>query len=286
MAGGGKKKREGTERDREGGAGLLSLVSSRRGRARHARALSPLLLSRPACGCRSGRRRADSGARRAGAAARGADSTILGTGKSASLVGTSASAARYAKRVAMPWRSLLPAGLVAAGCSWVGARAVSLLNPALLKPVLLGLLLALWIYTMAKPTLGADHQPRFAPDRERWAVLAIAVGLGFYDRLLRPRHRLAAGVRAGGVARLRLPARLRLGEGHQRVHQPRRLLYFGTTQQVLWVAAVPMAAANLAGSLVGTRVALRGGSGVVRVFFLVIVAVLIGRLTGEVAGWW
>ncbi len=212
--------------------------------------------------------------------------TILGTGKTAALVGTSAAAVRYARQVALPWRSLLPAGLVAAGCSWLGARAVSLLSPALLKPLLLGLLLALWAYTMAKPTLGADHQPRYAPATERWAVLAIAVALGFYDGFFGP-----------GTGSLLVFALVGwLGYDFLRASASAKVinvctnlggwLYFGPTHQVLWAAALPMAAANLTGSLVGTRLALRGGSGVVRIFFLVIVAVLIGRLTGEVAGWW
>ena len=212
--------------------------------------------------------------------------TILGTGKTASLVGTSAAAVRYARRVALPWRALLPAGLVAAGCSWVGARAVSLLNPMLLKPLLLGLLVALWGYTMAKPDLGAHHRPRFPPDRERWAVLAVAVALGFYDGFFGPgTGSLLVFALVGwlGYDFLRASASAKV------IHVCTNLggwFYFGFHHQVLWLAAVPMAAANLAGSLVGTRLALRGGTRVIRVFFLVIVAVLIGRLTGEVAGWW
>src|SRR5690349_5919176 len=99
--------------------------------------------------------------------------TVLGTGKLASLTGTATATARYARRVELPWRALLPAGIVAAGCSWLGARAVSLLNPAVLKPALLALLIIMWIYTASRPALGAAHGPRFAPKRER----AILVGL-------------------------------------------------------------------------------------------------------------
>jgi uncharacterized membrane protein YfcA len=68
--------------------------------------------------------------------------TLLGTGKVSSLAGTSMAIFRYARNVSIPWPAVLPAALSAFVFSFLGARAVSLLDPALLRPLILVLLVA------------------------------------------------------------------------------------------------------------------------------------------------
>jgi uncharacterized membrane protein YfcA len=67
------------------------------------------------------------------------------------------------------------------------------------------------------------------------------------------------------------------------------LIIFGLTGSVLWLLGFAMAAANVAGAVVGARMAVRRGSGFVRIVFLVVVGLLILRLgvdvfTGESLG--
>ena len=62
------------------------------------------------------------------------------------------------------------------------------------------------------------------------------------------------------------------------------LSYFLPQDQVLWHYALPMAACNVLGAISGSWLALRGGSQVVRVLFLVLLTVLIGRFAWEVLG--
>jgi len=50
---------------------------------------------------------------------------------------------------------------------------------------------------------------------------------------------------------------------------------FAIKGHVWWHYALVLAIANVVGSLVGTRMALRHGAGFVRVFFLVVVSALI-----------
>ena len=56
------------------------------------------------------------------------------------------------------------------------------------------------------------------------------------------------------------------------------LAWFIPTGNVLYKAAVPMAACNLAGSWIGTHLALKRGSGFVRLFFIGVVALLLARM--------
>ena len=60
------------------------------------------------------------------------------------------------------------------------------------------------------------------------------------------------------------------------------LAYFISTGQVLYYYALPMAACNVLGSSLGARLALRRGTGFVRVLFLVVVSGFILKLGWEV----
>ena len=60
------------------------------------------------------------------------------------------------------------------------------------------------------------------------------------------------------------------------------LALFALAGHVLWVLGAAMAASNLAGSQVGTRLAIRRGSAWVRRVFLVVVTALIARLAYDV----
>src|SRR3712207_9571482 len=56
-------------------------------------------------------------------------------------------------------------------------------------------------------------------------------------------------------------------------------IYFGSTGQVLFLIGGAMAASNIVGAIVGTRLAIAKGSRFVRIFFLIVVCGLIVKLT-------
>src|SRR5436190_6038138 len=55
---------------------------------------------------------------------------VFGTNKLASICGTTTAAVQYSRQVRLPWETVLPAALVALLFSFLGARTVSFLNPA------------------------------------------------------------------------------------------------------------------------------------------------------------
>ena len=64
------------------------------------------------------------------------------------------------------------------------------------------------------------------------------------------------------------------------------LLYFGATGNVVWRVGLLMGAGNIAGALLGTRLALSRGTGFVRQVFLIVLLLLIARFSWDtVAGW-
>ncbi len=56
------------------------------------------------------------------------------------------------------------------------------------------------------------------------------------------------------------------------------LIYFSTSVELFWKLGASMAIANLAGAVIGSRLALKHGSGFVRRMFLGVVVCLIAKL--------
>ena len=210
--------------------------------------------------------------------------TLFGVNKSASLWGTAAATVQYARRVDMPWRALLPAAAVCFASSVAGAWSVTVISPDFLRKALPLVLLAVFCYTLAKKDLGREHRPRFAGIRQTLATACLGLVIGFYDGFFGPgtgSFFVFLFVRWMGFDFLHASASAKLLNTTSNLAA---LLLFTWKGHVWWHLALPMALANVVGSLLGTRLALKHGSGFVRVAFLVVVSALIVK-TGHDA-WW
>ena len=203
--------------------------------------------------------------------------TLLGVNKSASLWGTAVATVQYARRVHMPWRTLLPAGLVALASSFAGAWLVTVVSPEFLRKVLPFVLLAVLAYTLIKKELGREHAPRLRGWREAAVASAIGLVLGFYDGFFGP----GAGsllvflfVRLLGYDFLHASASAKLLNSCSNLAA---LSLFAFKGHIWWHYALALALANVIGSLLGARLALKHGSGFVRVVFVLVVSALILR---------
>lgn len=201
--------------------------------------------------------------------------TLLGTNKSASVWGTAAAAAQFAQRVSLPWRAMLPAAALAFAGSFVGAWAVTQVSAEFLRKLLPFILLGLLIYTLAKKELGRHHAPRYTGGAELAVASAIGLLIGIYDGFFGPgtgSFFIFLFVRWLGYDFLNASASAKLLNTTTNLGA---LLLFGLKGHVWWHYAVVMALANIAGSLIGARVALKHGAGFVRGVFIVVVSALI-----------
>ena len=203
--------------------------------------------------------------------------TLLGVNKSASLWGTAVATVQYARRVHMPWRTLLPAGLVALASSFAGAWVVTVVSPEFLRKVLPFVLLAVLAYTLIKKELGREHAPRLRGWHEAAVASAIGLVLGFYDGFFGP----GAGsllvflfVRLLGYDFLHASASAKLLNSCSNLAA---LSLFAFKGHIWWHYALALALANVIGSLLGARLALKHGSGFVRAVFVLVVSALILR---------
>jgi uncharacterized membrane protein YfcA len=204
--------------------------------------------------------------------------TLLGTNKVASAMGTIAAVIRYSRGLTMDWHLAGPAAGAAFVCSILGARTVSALDEALLRPVVLVLLVAVGIYTWRTRDFGSVHAPSIKRGHD--IALAVAVGavLGFYDGFFGPgtgSFLIFAFVGVFGfdfLAATSTAKVLNLGSNFAAA------VYFTATDQVLLAAAIPMGIASIVGATLGSRLALARGTRLVRGIFLGVVGALVLKL--------
>jgi uncharacterized membrane protein YfcA len=203
--------------------------------------------------------------------------TLLGVNKSASLWGTAVATVQYSRQIDMRWRALLPAAALALAGSFAGAWLVTVVSPEFLRKLLPFVLLAVLAYTLVKKELGRQHAPRMSGWRESAVAAGIGLVLGFYDGFFGP----GAGsllvflfVRLLGYDFLNASASAKLLNSCSNLAA---LTLFAFKGHIWWHYALALALANVAGSLLGTRLALKHGAGFVRVVFVLVVGALILR---------
>ena len=201
--------------------------------------------------------------------------TLFGTNKGAAVWGTGIATLQYSRRVSLPWHALGPAAATAAVGSLAGAWLVTVISPDFLRKVLPIVLLVVLLYTLAKKELGRNHAPRFSGRQEAVAASAIGLLIGFYDGFFGPgtgSFFVFLLVRWLGYDFLHASAGAKLLNTATNLAA---LLLFTLKGHVWWHFALVMAVSNVVGSLLGTRLALKHGSGFVRIVFMVVVSALI-----------
>lgn len=204
--------------------------------------------------------------------------TVFGTNKLASIFGTGNAARRYAKRIALPWGVALPAAMAAFVLSFVGAMAVAWMSKEVVRPLVLILLVGVLAYTVIKRDLGRVQGVRLSARVERGRALVVGAVLGFYDGFFGPgagSFMIFAFVRWFGLDFLHASSAAKVVNF---ATNAAALAYFAPSGHVLWLTGFAMAVFNVAGALLGARLALRHGSGFVRGVFIVVAGLLIVRL--------
>ncbi len=207
---------------------------------------------------------------------------LLGTNKLASVVGTASAAVTYNRRTAVDRRTAVVMAVTAFAGSGAGALLATSVDGEVLKPVVLVALVAVLAYTLRRPSLGEVEQLRLGAGHQRAVAVLGGGGIGFYDGLVGPgtgSFLVFVLVGAVGLSFLHASATAKVVNTMTNLAA---LLLFAAGGHVLWALGAVMAVANLLGSQLGTRLALRRGSAWVRRVFVVVVSALVLRLAYDV----
>ena len=204
----------------------------------------------------------------------------LASNKTASFLGTSVAAARYIQKVQIDWRHLSVAIIAAFIGSFCGALLVSYIHKEQFMPFIIAILILVLCYTLFKKELGLHHKETFVSKR-KYYIYAIGIGgvIGFYEGLIGPgtgSFLIFAFLVLFGYNFLHASANAKIVNW---VASLSALFFFLFKGYIVWSLALPAAFANMLGNYAGSHVAMKKGSGFIRIFFLVVVAGLILKLS-------
>jgi uncharacterized membrane protein YfcA len=206
---------------------------------------------------------------------------ILGTNKVPSAFGTTAAARNYFKNIKpdipLTLTMMFPAFIGSIG----GAYFAASVPKEFFKPFIVFLLIVVVIYTWLKPELGMDEKLKFSHKKRLFLVALIGFLIGFYDGIFGPGTGtflvffLVSGIgyaflKASGTAKL---VNLSTNIG--------AILSFQITGHIWWQLGLLLAGANVTGAIIGSKLAIKGGSPLVRKVFLVVTTLLIARVAWD-----
>ena len=206
---------------------------------------------------------------------------ILGTNKVPSIFGTAAAASNYFKNIKPDLPLTITMMVPAFAGSMAGAGLAATIPKEFFKPFLVFLLLAVAIYTWRKPELGMSENLKYT-NRKRLVIVAVmGLLIGFYDGIFGPgtgTFLVFFLVSAIGFAFLKASATAKLVNIATNAGA---ILSFQLTGHIWWQLGLLLAFANVTGAIIGSRLAIRGGSPLVRKVFLAVTFLLIARVAWD-----
>lgn len=207
---------------------------------------------------------------------------ILGTNKLSSFFGTLSASGVYLRKIRVQLVLLLPLVAGAYAGSTVGAALSRFVPREVLTPVVLVAVIAVALYTLFKPRMGLNHEPRHTrPAAIAWRAGVIGLLVGFYDGILGPGTGsffviLIVAVLGYGFLQASVNAKIA-----NLTTNLAALAVYGVHGEILLALGFAMAAMNITGGFIGAHMATRKGSGFVRIVFLVTLSLLVVKLAWD-----
>ena len=203
---------------------------------------------------------------------------VLGTNKLSAVFGTTTAAALYRKQIKPDPKVLIAMGVPAFLGSAGGAVLASNIPTSSMRPMVLVLLIIVAIYTWFKPDLGKFENLRHLPKRRVQIAAFAGVVIGFYDGIFGPgtgSFLMLILVASLGYAFITASAIAKVVNVATNVGA---IMVFGINGAVIWQIGIILGVANISGAVIGARLAIKGGSTLVRKVFLLVTVALIVKV--------
>ncbi|WP_442600189.1 TSUP family transporter [Neobacillus sp. D3-1R] len=162
--------------------------------------------------------------------------------------------------------------------SMIGAWIVHLMNPEVLKPLMLVMLAGVAVYTIFKKNWGTISVKKELSIYHMILFVVLIFTIGFYDGFIGP-----------GTGSFLIFAFLMLGFDFLKAAGNAKFLNFGSNVaallmfmylgQINYAYGLPMGLAQLAGAIVGSKFAIKQGTGYVRALFILVTFLLLAKNT-------
>jgi uncharacterized membrane protein YfcA len=203
---------------------------------------------------------------------------VLGTNKLSAVFGTTTAAALYRKQIKPDPKVLIAMGVPAFVGSAGGAVLASKIPTSSMRPMVLVLLIVVAIYTWFKPDLGKFENLRHLPKRRVQIAAFAGAVIGFYDGIFGPgtgSFLMLILVASLGYAFITASAIAKVVNVATNVGA---IMVFGINGAVIWQIGIILGIANISGAVIGARLAIKGGSTLVRKVFLIVTVALIVKV--------
>lgn len=205
----------------------------------------------------------------------------LATNKLGSIFGTTTSAITYYRRTSPDLRTALPMALTAMAGAFGGAGIAVILPTELIKPIIIAALVAVLIFTIAKPRAGELSQLKYTGRGHYLRAVLIGLVIGGYDGMIGPgtgSFLIIAMVTVLGYNFLESSAKAKIVNLATNLGA---LLLFLPSGHVLVGLGLAMGVMNMLGGYLGARMAISRGSKFIRIIFVIVVAALIIKLGSD-----
>ena len=196
--------------------------------------------------------------------------------------GTSLAAWQFARKVKLNYRLLVVLIIIAFFAAFAGSKLLTMVSNSFMKPVLLVVLIVVAIYTYANKNFGF-HKEKEHSSLQQWGYsIAISLVLGFYDGFIGPgagSFLILAFISLLGFDFLTASAHSKFVNLATNLGS---MIFFMISGKILYAVALPMAACNALGGILGARLAILKGNKFIRIFFLIVVIITILRFAYDV----
>ena|SRR5699024_8444776 len=202
--------------------------------------------------------------------------SAVATNKLASSMGSFSSMLTFARSGQLDMKSIMKLFPLTFFGAMLGAWLVTLMDPLLLKPLMLVMLVIVLIYTMLNKEWGSISKVKQLSLKHVILFLFVITFIGTYDGFLGP-----------GTGSFLMFAFLIIGYDFLKAAGNAKMLNFGSNigalimflflGQINFIYGIIMGLAQVAGAIVGAKFAIKQGSGYVRVLYIIVTIALLSK---------
>ncbi len=206
---------------------------------------------------------------------------IIATNRLSSVAGTLVAARQYLKSVTINIKYVFAAGILAAIASFGGTFVMQRIPKDDFKILLFFIILALTIYSIFKKQLG--HVDTSEKSKKPMLVFAlIGICLGLYNGIIGPGTGTLLVFSLVQFARLNFIQSSAYAKLINAIADLASLIAFIFQGAIIFSLALPMLVGNMCGAYLGSKIALKNGNGFIRIFFILIMILLLSRMAKDI----